>query len=179
MKIDAKFITDCLYRGYSQLSDDVISNIYFHDQFESDFIRVSKAGYIQEIEVKISVSDFKADFKKKYRYYDWRKKDYKAGNKHEEIESGLTGLKHFWFATPQGLIDHSIIPKYCGLIEIDNRGVLREVIRSPQLKDFIKITDTQQNRINNKYKWAFLNLRRDSYSQTYSDTLKYFREEAN
>jgi len=176
MKIDAKFITHCLYRAYSSLSADVVSNIFFHDHFESDFLRVTKRGYIHEIEVKISVSDFKADFEKKYREWEKELRGYRYFYKHDDLKTGKTGFKHFWFATPAGLLEHSLIPEHCGLIEICEQGFAREVIKSPQLKDYKKITDRQQIRIDNKYKWAFLNLRRESYSQQYSDTLKHFRE---
>lgn len=38
--------------------------------YEADFIAMSKTGYITEVEIKRSLSDFKADFKKKHLHND-------------------------------------------------------------------------------------------------------------
>lgn len=37
--------------------------------YEADFITITKSGYLTEVEIKISISDFRADFKKQ-RYHD-------------------------------------------------------------------------------------------------------------
>ena len=37
--------------------------------YEADFITITKSGYLTEVEIKISISDFRADFEKQ-RYHD-------------------------------------------------------------------------------------------------------------
>ena len=37
--------------------------------YEADFITITKSDYLIEVEIKISISDFRADFKKKH-YHD-------------------------------------------------------------------------------------------------------------
>ena len=63
-KIDAKFIIKSLASSTIwKVNEDFAVNMYLK-QFESDFITITKAGYMHEIEVKISKSDFLADFDK-------------------------------------------------------------------------------------------------------------------
>lgn len=63
MKINSKDINKAL-RNFYQNFDYLLENSYLFS-WESDFFCIAKAsGYMYEIEVKISRSDFKADFKK-------------------------------------------------------------------------------------------------------------------
>lgn len=47
--------------------DYVLTNSYVFP-WESDYFGFSKSGYVYEIEVKISISDFRADFKKEQKH---------------------------------------------------------------------------------------------------------------
>lgn len=47
--------------------DYILENTYVF-YWESDYFGFTKAGYCNEIEVKISVSDFRADFKKNFKH---------------------------------------------------------------------------------------------------------------
>lgn len=38
--------------------------------YEADFVTITKSDYLTEVEIKISIRDFRADFKKKH-YHDW------------------------------------------------------------------------------------------------------------
>ena len=58
----------------------MLENTYIF-RWESDFFAISKSGLVHEIEVKISRSDFKADFKKV--------------KKHQELEMAQSGMKMF------------------------------------------------------------------------------------
>lgn len=53
-------------RGYV-----TIPNVLLMDKgmYEADFIYINKHDYLTEVEIKISISDFKADFEKKH-YHD-------------------------------------------------------------------------------------------------------------
>lgn len=89
--------------------DICLPNFFYHF-WECDVFRLQSNGFIIEYEIKMSVSDFKADFSKK-------KGDI---NKHEHIREGKR-CNRFFFVTPKGLIDPKEIPDYCGLMEFDGR----------------------------------------------------------
>lgn len=57
----------------------ILENSYIYN-WESDFFSVTSSGYAQEIEIKVSLSDFKADFKKE--------------EKHKILKGKQEGLKH-------------------------------------------------------------------------------------
>lgn len=61
--MNSSFIDKCLHKKFESHKYQ-LSNSFVYSE-ESDFFSVTATGYAQEIEVKISRSDFKADFKKK------------------------------------------------------------------------------------------------------------------
>ena len=70
---------------------------------ECDLLIVSRAGFITEVEIKISKSDIKADLKKGHKHNDHR-------------------IKRLFFAIPYYLKDCAdLIPEHAGIINIDNR----------------------------------------------------------
>jgi len=86
-----------------------INNVYIY-AWESDFFTVSESGYIYEIEIKVTRSDFKDDFNKL--------------DKHTLLEnkqpvSDLKRPNKFYYAAPRNLLATYMIPEYAGLIEID------------------------------------------------------------
>lgn len=153
-----------------------IPNIYLYT-WESDFISVTKAGYVHEYEIKTSRSDFKADFKFKTMKHEglregcrkpqqWEK--YYLDREPEDIpefiksKTTLDGNIHvrrpnyFWYVCPKGII--SDVPAYAGLIYFD--GYFREIKKAPLLhKD--KITPHQEHRIINSFRFKYWNLRKE------------------
>ena len=66
---------------------------------ECDMLIVTKNRYLTEVEIKISLSDLKADFKKKHQHKD--------GN-----------IKNFYYAFPEEMKEKALelIPKDCGIL---------------------------------------------------------------
>lgn len=89
-------------------SNLVFPNIYL-GSWEADILEITKSGYTYEYEVKISKSDFKADFEKSKK----TKKTYEKKSDH--ISQGKR-VTHFYYVCPEGLIDEKDIPDYAGLI---------------------------------------------------------------
>lgn len=88
---------------------------------ESDFIAVTRAGMIHEVEVKVSRSDFKADLKKVNRHLHLSGKGVTItspyrGEQHERLAERRPN--YFWYAAPYGLIKVEELPPYAGLIEV-------------------------------------------------------------
>ncbi len=76
----------------------------------SDVFSFTRAGIGHDFEIKISLADFKADFKNK----KW---------KHACMDRRWVGSKpdipnYFWFVAPEGIIPIKLIPEYAGFIEV-------------------------------------------------------------
>ena len=66
---------------------------------ECDMLIVTKNRYLTEVEIKISLSDLKADFKKKHQHKD-------------------ENIKNFYYAFPEEMKEKALelIPKDCGIL---------------------------------------------------------------
>lgn len=96
---------------------------------ECDVISVSKSDYIYEYEVKISKSDFKADFKKKKHSYMNERKSVNESKNHYYIPN------YFYFVTTENLVSLEEIPEYAGLIYLmsGTDGVFKTIKKAPLL----------------------------------------------
>jgi hypothetical protein len=74
---------------------------YYYGYHEMDLFRMMPSGLVIEYEIKISRSDFKADFKKI--------------DKHKRLVGGL-GPNRFFFVVPENLVKEHEVPDYAGLI---------------------------------------------------------------
>lgn len=87
---------------------DVTANCNFFD-WESDFIFKDQDSLIYEMEIKTSMADFKADFKKK--------------KKHEQLKRAVSEMNtnrvpsFFYYVVPTGILSESDVPIYAGLYE--------------------------------------------------------------
>lgn len=108
-----------------------IRNAYvFGHDWESDFLNITKTGYANEFEVKISRSDFFCDFKKR---------------RHQVLGTGLyTGYdgklktqkfkpNRLWYVVPENLVSKTEIPKHAGLIYMNEAGYLKTIVTAPLL----------------------------------------------
>lgn len=131
----------------------VCMNTYVFNGYEADFLSVTvdKKQHIYEIEVKVSVADFKKDFIDKAWKHELMKNSkvesliHKNSDGHPNyLDKDLQGKaihtlskdvccpvnyhkpadkipNRFYFATPKGLLTKEMIPEYAGLIEIDDK----------------------------------------------------------
>lgn len=98
----------------------ILKNIYFFNNWESDFLSVTDSDYIYEVEIKVTKSDFKDDFNKK--------------DKHILLENHVPDQfqnlpNKFFYACPQGMLYTHEVPEYAGLIEISSRNEPAIVIK--------------------------------------------------
>ncbi len=103
------------------------SNIYQSCNYskfyhEADVLGITKSLVVTEVEVKISRSDFKADFKKT--------------NKHFRLENAI--CKTFWhipnkfyYACPACMVYEHEVPKYAGLLWVDDLGNIELKKKAP------------------------------------------------
>lgn len=114
-----------------------IANIYVYGRNESDLLTVTKAGYVDEIEVKVTRSDFHKD-KSKHRH-----EAYLTLPAWRYTEQGpvcwLHGLAHypnrFWYAVPENLVTPEEVPEYAGLYYVTDDGRVYAVKKAPQLHE--------------------------------------------
>ena len=92
---------------------EIVLTNFFHSDWEADILSIDNSGFSHEIEIKLSKSDFKNDFKKFYT-------NQKSGEKflkHDKIGCGDYICNAFSFLLPMGMIAHDEIPVHCGIIE--------------------------------------------------------------
>ena len=92
---------------------EVVLTNYFHADWEADLLLIDEKGFSHEIEIKLSKSDFKNDFKKKYIHPHTGQKFLK----HDKISCGDYACNRFSFLLPMGMVTHNHIPEHCGIIE--------------------------------------------------------------
>lgn len=112
------------FSGHKLRYDAMISNSWVTPHHEADMLAIRPSGLIDEFEIKLSRADFLADKKKQITYDKTRNDNFKL----VELENGRTLINNFWYVIPKGLVDHSLVPHFAGLIEISNKV---EVIKHP------------------------------------------------
>lgn len=109
---------------------DPMSHNSFLYSWESDFLSITRTGYVHEYEIKISKSDFKADFKKvekhqvlQHGYYIRKRTICVRGTasgkmRYPIIEKQIICKRpnYFWYVCPPNLILKEDIPAYAGLM---------------------------------------------------------------
>ena len=102
---------------------------------ECDVISISKSNYIYEHEVKISRSDFKADFKKEKHKFMTERKSIKERliKENNQMVRDIWYLtsNYFYFVVPDGLISIEEIPEYAGLIYVSENLEFNIIKKAP------------------------------------------------
>ena len=145
-----------LYRYYEN-SDYKLFNTFVFD-FESDFFCMTKSGHVIECEIKISRSDFFADFKKT----SFRRTSFEIKTKHEILQDKSIIFKpnRFYFAVPDGLIKKDEVPEHAGLIYINDTSTI--IKNAPLLhKDKLMNNIHFVRKLMNKYYYRCIDLRKE------------------
>lgn len=102
--------------------------------WEADLIACSKSFYLTEVEIKVTFSDWKADFVKK---------------KHELLSSRKEQrIKRFFYAVPvelAGRLQELHLPEYAGVISVGDR--IEIVRKAKEMKPCRPITMTEYNQL--------------------------------
>jgi len=102
--------------------------------FEADVLGVTLSRMVTEVEVKISMSDFKADFKKTAKHLRLSFPD-----KADFINACIPN--RFYYACPEGLIPIGKIPGYAGLIYVNGISGEAELIKLAPILHHKKAAD--------------------------------------
>lgn len=122
-----------LYDHFRFLQNDVITNIFI-DSFrhECDLIVIRNPSlYALEVEIKMSVSDLKAERKKK-RYIR------NGVNYYHDSDVGMSQMfKEKWFAMPEKMKQKGLelIPDYAGFLIINEHGGVKIIRKAKKLNN--------------------------------------------
>jgi hypothetical protein len=86
---------------------------------QPDVIGVTKGRYLTEVEIKRSISDFKADFKKPHRA--------------NRVFYMPNQPRQFYYLVPQDLVEQvkTLLPNWAGLMTTDSVGWITVLVKSP------------------------------------------------
>jgi len=126
----------------------IAKNTHAINHWEADILIIQESGKVYEIEVKVSVSDFRREFETPTKK-----------TKHDAIQRGFITrsrpliLSRFYFAMPKDIYERvkGEIPEYAGVITVDvqpnhykgKRLVPTKEIEAPQIKG-IHATDADR-----------------------------------
>lgn len=123
-----KQITNYLF-GHLRASTDLLIPRYTpRDWWECDVWRLTKAGFVDEFEIKQSVTDFRADANKAMRRrMVWNAEaclfdELPAKNKHETLRMTSEGPNRFWFVVQEDMVDKITVPEFAGLLSVGEHG---------------------------------------------------------
>ena len=151
-----------------------INGLYvFSHTWESDFLALTKSGYLYEGEVKISKSDFKADFKKKDKHTLLRES-------YEKIEGveGKLRPHYFFYAVPENLITEDEVPEYAGLVYMTEHFPYWKWVKQAPLLHKEKFTDEELN-LQEKFYYNMVSWKDKAltgYKKELEDTKKLLKE---
>ena len=101
---------------------------------ECDIISVNSNGFLSEFEIKVSVSDFKADFKKKAKHQTLQHGPFAKVTKNGELTH--YACSYFYYVCPACLIREDMVPAYAGLIWVHANGRVDTKIQAPLLHKY-------------------------------------------
>jgi hypothetical protein len=134
-QITARDIEVALAKHFQYWRNIIVPNIsnglWIH---ECDLLVISEAGYMTEIEIKISVSDMKKDFEKLHQHRDRRNR-----------------IKQFYYAVPKSMILHKVIeliPEHAGILYVDfYQDVLRVYVhRNAKINNSVPLTKQEMSK---------------------------------
>lgn len=89
--------------------------------FECDVFSVTKSGYFFEHEIKLTVSDFRADVHKQRDEWvsGWGPDQVRNTDKKHDLINGanIAGPRAFFYVAPEGMLTAEQVPAWAGLME--------------------------------------------------------------
>jgi hypothetical protein len=172
MKISDKIQSLVMGWFLGSAADILIPNFYI-GRYEMDVCKIAGGSrYVTEFEIKISRSDFFADFKKSHTH--WREG---KTVKHDLLSNRSYVANRFFYVVPDGLITVAECPPYAGLIYHSGTGL--RVVKAAKLlhrtpfTDFEGVANTlagRERRWRHEAKWSTKNY--EELSKKYHELLK-------
>ncbi len=148
--MNSTVLQNAFWKSRCQNYDIILPNIHLNSGCELDLLCLKKSGYIEEVEIKISIADFKADFNKtvgvkKRPETDNHRFPYhvkiETRGKHDALIDGQLIQNYFSFLIPHEMRDKIEVPGYAGLYILGHAGWGIETIKRPKLLHREKVSD--------------------------------------
>lgn len=126
--VTSKTVTNSLFWALRSASDLIIPRYTPRNWWECDVWRLTKSQYVDEFEIKLSVSDFKADAEKEKSWAPQWQEDVMRfqprppRNKHEILATTEEGPNRFWFVVPESLLEKIEVPAWAGVMIFSGSG---------------------------------------------------------
>lgn len=135
-KLSEKRIQEVLEQYYMSQPYYILTNLYVF-AWESDFLIKTKAGYWYEVEIKISLADFKNDAKNKTEKFKI------LGAPGDEMEQ-IYRPNYFSYCVPEELVDKvkDLVPPYAGLFSVYD-GRFLHCVKAPEQLHSRKLQDDE------------------------------------
>lgn len=162
-------IQKALASHFRDNSKYIVPNIFYFrmdNDYESDLLIFKENGSVFEIEIKVSRSDFFADFKKGLKHNCLKEGGFITENVrfardvNKKLNKYLKGdfvptpiPNRFYFAVPDDLIKVDELPDYCGLFYVSQNGFVRKIKES---KILTKEKIINYEKLTNKFYWAWM-----------------------
>lgn len=157
-KLTARDLQLAFFRYERDRYQLLVPNTFIKDWFECDIIGVRESGYVDEIEVKISKSDFKEDFKKKIRVdknhclaeesTDMKTRGYFM-NKHRAIQNSESPINYYWMIFPEGVVSLDEVPEEYGVMYVNDKKRLSVARQAKRLHNRKADQDFKYNCLRN------------------------------
>jgi hypothetical protein len=147
-----------LFNYFSDGYEYQMQNVFiFHYDWESDFFCLNREGYSFEFEVKVSRSDFKADFKKKkHKMFTDRMAPKDSLFNNSDPKRQLLPNR-FYFVCPPDMIDVNEIPSYAGLIYSED-GHCTIIKRAPFIH---RVKSNYRRKLCDKFYYQWLAMKKE------------------
>lgn len=143
---------------------------------ECDLWGVTKSGYAHEFEIKISVSDFKADANKREgtkvraTVNEEGKRVWRRGqgrNKHERLyDCDPLGPVIFTYLVPEGLVRAEDVPEYAGLMYVlAGRYAKLVPVKEPMRRHKVVVPEAVVERAKNVFYYRYWQDRERTYAK--------------
>lgn len=155
----------------------IMPNVHVHNWNECDALMLMKSGYCHEVEMKLTKSDFKADFKKTNWWLTdddpaFARPRQKQGLKHEDCLANKQCFPNrFSFLVPEGLVELDDIPDYAGLMyfkRYEGEYGRIQIVRDAKLLHKKKLTDNKVLYLTKKFVYRYNKLAIPSLETNYS-----------
>jgi len=146
------------YRHTFSRYEILAPNILLDSSTEMDLYGIRSSGYSDEIEIKISKSDYLADFKKVRPADILRRYTSVDELKHDQIKEGKYHCNYFSFFMPEELAEICTIPDYAGLytysVNSNKLHIVNEVIKAKKLNSN-KVSDKETRSVGRKMAYRY------------------------
>ena len=120
--LTSKKLQCAFYNKFYGSHEAIIPNVFVEGNIEMDLLCITKSQLVHEIEIKLSVADFKNDFLKEM----WQGEPYKKVLKHESMVEGNHLANKFSFLVPYNIEEKVEVPDYAGLYVYTKTGRIEQ-----------------------------------------------------